>query len=963
MKQVFVGGLRKYTAILIAMLLVLTLLVPMAAAADSLEGEPPAEKRTAKEQTVLRVAFPQANGFSMTDADGHHSGIVVDFLNEIAKYTGWKYEYVDTNSDSLMDKFFAGEFDLVGGTYYAEEFEEYFGYPDYSCGYSRLILLARRNDHSVKSYDLNTLKGKTIGVYENNRENIRRLKEYLAINDLDCNLKYYNYEQLNVDGNLNQFLENGEVDLLLSNSSDIEDNFSVAVAFQSQPHYIVTQPGNQELLDELNMALERIYDADPNFAEKSYEANFPTTINRYSDLNEKELAYIEKKKSLTVAVPSDWHPLYCMDNGDNHDGLIPDILKEVADYSGLEFSYLLCDSYADALEKVLRGKADLLGFFVGTGEDASEQGLALSSSYVELDAILVRNKKSSYPAEGLTGSILEGLKTPADLVAEKIHSYSDTADALMDVNRGKVDYFYGISSHLEYIIQQENLTNVVQVNLINDSFNISFAMTSPADPELLTILNKAINNLSDEQKAAINGRNIISIGESHMTLSSIVYANPQLAILVITAFLGLALVVVILVSRSRLHAAVMRSELEKAEADSRAKSVFLSRMSHEIRTPMNAIVGLANLTETIDGLPVKAKDNLSKIKASSRYLLNLISDILDMSRIESGKMETVREPFSLRAILREIERMMEIESETRHITLKMEENLNADMLLGDAIHLRQVLLNLLSNAFKFTEDGGTVVVRTTEDDSSAEDATLTFRVIDNGVGIAPEDQQRIFDSFEQVGTNFAKSQGTGLGLAISSHIVRLMGGELKLKSQPGTGSEFYFTISLPKYQTNERNDSAPELAEAPEKILENVKILVAEDNDLNAEIAIELLRRQGASVLRAENGRKALAQFESSSPGTFQVILMDLLMPEMNGLEATRAIRALPRQDAGEIPIIAMTANAFKEDEEAALKAGMTGFISKPIDVPRLYQELRTALRPPMRSNETETETEKGTGA
>ena len=512
--------------------------------------------------------------------------------------------------------------------------------------------------------------------------------------------------------------------------------------------------------------------------------------------------------------------------------------------------------------------------------------------------------------------------------------YADAAQALSDVNRGKVDFFYGISTNLENIIQKENFTNLVQVNLVNNSTDICFAVPSPAHPQLFTILNKAINNLTDEQKNTISSRNVISIGESKMSLSGIIYANPTLAVSVVSAFLLLVLAAVALTARFRIHAAVMRTELEKAEANSRAKSEFLSRMSHEIRTPMNAIMGLTDLTSMAGELPEKARENLGKIKASSSYLLSLINDILDMSRIESGKM------------LLEIQSMMKNEAADRRLDFSLEENLREDVLVGDALRLRQVLLNLLSNAFKFTPPGGSVKLSALQGDAEepgpSQRVAVTFRVADTGVGIAAEDQERIFLSFEQVGSNVARSQGTGLGLSISAQIVQLMGGSIQLESEPEKGSEFSFTVLFPKGELEQPH--RPRQSPEPEEQLRGIGILLVEDNDLNAQIATELLEVKGAQVARAENGKVAVELFRQSQPGAYQIILMDILMPELNGLEATRQIRTLPRADAQTIPIIAMTANTFREDVNSAMEAGMTDFIPKPINVEHLYQVLYQSL-------------------
>ncbi|MBC8570486.1 ATP-binding protein [Zongyangia hominis] len=917
----------RFCAVFLIAVLLTALMIPCAAQA---------------EEKVLRVAYPDAEGYTMTTPDGHRYGLVVDFLNEIAKYTGWKYEYVDTNSTNLLDQFFSGDFDLMGGNYYAEGYEEYFAYPDFNCGYSKIVLLTRRDDDRIKSYDLSTFNGKTIGVFERATENIRRLKEYLSSNDLDCTIKTYTFEDLSITGDLFPFLENGEVDMLVGNSKDSESGFNVAATIESQAHYIVTTPGNQEVLDGLNMALEKIYQANPNFASEVYAANFSTIGSGHIVLSRQEQGYVRQKGTVTVAVPNNWHPIFCLDNEDQHDGLVPDFLKEVANYAGLQFSYLYCDNYAESISKVQSGEADMLGFFVGTEEDAMERGLALTSSYTKMDSILVRNKESTYPAEGLVGAVLEGCELPSNIVADEVKHYLTVAEALSDVNKGKVDFFYGISSHLEYIMQQQHFPNVVQVNLVNDSTDIGFAMGVPVDPDLFTIVNKAINNMTEEQRDTISSRNLVSIGESRMTLTGIIYANPELAISVVSVFLLLILATVILIFRARLHTAAMQNELEKAEAESRAKSEFLSRMSHEIRTPMNAIVGLTDLTGMMEGLPEKAQGNLAKIKSSSHYLLGLINDILDMSRIENGKMDLSRESFSLGLLLDELQNMMKAEAQERNLNFRVEKQIQNDVVLGDPVRLRQVFLNLLSNAFKFTPPGGTVRILAREDASTPEEATFTFRVADTGVGISEEDHERIFLSFEQVGPNITKSQGTGLGLAISKNIVQLMGGELLLQSRTNEGSEFYFTVTFPKGR-NFAQMAQPAACTKKDR-LQGLSILLAEDNLLNAEIAKELLTLQGAQVTHAENGKQAVALMKESRPGTYQIILMDILMPEMNGLEATQAIRSL-RPDTASIPILAMTANTFKEDVDAALAAGMTGFIPKPIDVNYLYNAIEQARK------------------
>ncbi len=893
------------------------------------------------ERRVLRVAFPQVEGLTQTGADGSRHGLVVDYLNEIAKYTGWEYEYVDTSAETMLNEFNEGAYDLMGGNYYSPSLEELYAYPDYNTGYSKSVLLARKDDHRLESYNLESLNGKTIGVYGNAKENIRRLQEFLTINNLDCTLKEYHFEQLSENGNLYPYLASGEVDMLLGNNSETDGDFRVVTSYDSQPYYIVTTIGNQEVLDGLNMALEKILDSNPNFGTERYEANFPDKLSADIQLNSEERTYIKEKGTVTVAVPADWHPLFCINNPEDlHDGLVPAILKEVSDFSGLKFSYLQADSYFDAVDLVLRGEADVLAFFLGSEADAAQQGLALTAPYVNMNSIVVRNKSSSFPSEGLVGAVIKGRRIPSDIQVTQLRTYASITEALFAVNRGEADFIYGLSARMEQEIQRNHLTNLVPVTLVNDSNGICFALTRPAKADLLTVLNKAVNNLSAREKNMILNQNLVSIGANQFSLTELIYSNPILFVSIVGFVLLILAAAVLLVTRARMKAAVIQSNLEKAQAESRAKGEFLSRMSHEIRTPMNAVVGLADLTSMLEGVPENVRKNLVKIRSSSQYLLSLINDILDMSRIGSGMLSIGSEPFSIDQMLEELQGMMQAEAGRHGLAFTMETQTEHSHLVGDVIRLRQVLTNLLSNAFKFTPEGGDVTLRVTETDSDGAQAAFMFQVIDNGIGIRPEDQQRIFDSFEQLGSSSSKSQGTGLGLSISRSIVQLMGGELGLSSEPGRGSEFYFSISLPLGTPDE--ETLPLTADGS---LAGVRLLLAEDNDLNAEIAAQLLEMRGADTERCKDGEQCVSRFSNSAPGEFQAILMDIQMPVMNGLDATRAIRALSRPDAACIPIIAMTANSFQEDVDAARAAGMNGFVSKPLDVNYLYRLLYDLLK------------------
>ncbi|WP_286167149.1 transporter substrate-binding domain-containing protein [Clostridium sp. D33t1_170424_F3] len=324
-----------------------------------------------QEPRVLQVPFPEVAGLTETAADGSRHGLVVDYLNEIAKYTGWEYEYIDADGDHMIGEFLDGKYDLMGGNYYSPGFEEYFAYPDYNIGYSKSILMARRDDGSINSYDLRSLNGKTIGVYERAVENIRRLQEFLSMHNLNCELRIYSYEQLPENGKLYPYLKNGEVDLLLGNGFENPIDFRTVASFDSQPYYIVTHVGDQEILDGLNMALEKIADSNPNFSPERYAAHFQDRSAIDIQLNEAEREYVQGRDTVTVAVPGSYHPLFCLSEADTlHNGIVPDTLAAMSEFMGLTFTYVTTDSYSDAVRMVQEGKAELLGFYLGSEEES-----------------------------------------------------------------------------------------------------------------------------------------------------------------------------------------------------------------------------------------------------------------------------------------------------------------------------------------------------------------------------------------------------------------------------------------------------------------------------------------------------------------------------------------------------------------------------------------------------------------
>lgn len=383
-----------------------------------------------------------------------------------------------------------------------------------------------------------------------------------------------------------------------------------------------------------------------------------------------------------------------------------------------------------------------------------------------------------------------------------------------------------------------------------------------------------------------------------------------------------------------------RMNRQRHDESARAKSDFLARMSHEIRTPMNGIIGMTEIALREDQSEESRRLCLEKVRKSSHYLLGLLNDILDMSKIESGKMTLAKEPFDLASLLQDLHSVMDSRFEEKHQRFQANVDLKYHWFYGDALRISQVLINLLGNAVKYSPEGTQVTLTVQEEVSEHGKSWIYFAVRDQGIGISEEDRLRIFQSFEQVDNTAARQQGTGLGLAISNRLVHMMGGNIELESQTDKGSVFYFTLRLPQAE----NQTACQPSTPPTVDFTGKRILVAEDNSLNMEIIQFFLEDLGCIVVPVANGKLALEQFRASPEGYFDLILMDVMMPVMDGLEAANAIRCLPRSDSRRVPIVALSANAFDEDIRRSLASGMNAHLSKPVEPSKLTETLGRML-------------------
>ena len=393
-------------------------------------------------------------------------------------------------------------------------------------------------------------------------------------------------------------------------------------------------------------------------------------------------------------------------------------------------------------------------------------------------------------------------------------------------------------------------------------------------------------------------------------------------------------------------------ELEQAEEASQSKTSFLYQMSHEIRTPMNGIMGMLTLAQEKLDASHPAAQYLTRVEELSGHLLSLINDILDMSRIEAGKVELEEKAFSLRSLGNKLYDMFAKNLESRGINYEVNfEDMTIDYVIGDELRISQIIINFLSNAVKFTQEGE-IIVTFRQMFLQDGNADLMIRVHDTGIGMDPEFINRIFRPFEQEGADITRKYGgTGLGMAITDQLVKLMNGEIVVKSTPGEGSDFSVFLHLPVAEEPvpaeqiEKENTAEEAEPEEIEVFRGRRILMAEDNEINAMVAREILGQMGAGIDVAENGQRAVEMFDEKPENYYDFILMDVQMPVMNGRDAAKAIRRLPRKDAGEILIFALSADAFVEDERRSLESGMNGHYAKPVDFEALQQNVGAILR------------------
>ena len=918
--------------------LIMLLFVPVSAYASEIKSDGKTTQAMEEENKTVRVGyFPYAN-FQEGSYGEHKQGAGYEYLQKISYITGWKYEYVYGSFKECLDMLADGEIDLLGSVSYTPERAESIDYSTYAEGTERYWIYTREEHADLADGDLKQMNGCRIGATDGSYQK-ELLEKWLDSNQIQAEVvicKGYDemIEKLDAD----------ELDALVLPVLSVNSDFIAIANIGASDCYFGVSKSRPDLLKELNSALEEINNTETDYSSKLYARYEGKAVINYA-LNKEEKQWLDAhENTICVGYLKDNLP-FCGEENGKLTGILGTVLDTVQEKYKITIKAVPCSTGEQMNEALQSGEIDIAGPIIQDLYTQEQFQVILTDEIFDITPVVIykgNEYRSSLSTIAATDTSLYSELMVSFLFPDaEIKQYDTQEECLEAVANGKVGATVVPSSKIN-ILNESPLTQSLSFAEMAKRQELGM-FTTRENRRAATIINKAIEQSSNVLNGVVLAQN--SVSEKKMTLQDVFaeYGGLAVGVSFVIIFVLLLLVYSLSVSRKKQMEAL--KEAQDANAANIAKTTFLNHMSHDIRTPMNAIVGFTDIA--MKRKPDKEVENcLKKIRQSSEYLMTLINDVLDISRIESGKLEYKPVPADLRNIINTVSSIARGYMENRDLNFCVSrEELKTPYVMADELRIREVLLNIISNAVKFTKDGGTISFAAENAPGNDEHHVIVrYRISDTGIGMSEEFQSRIFDEFTQENDGARTSyKGTGLGMAITKKYVDLMGGKIEVSSRQGVGSTF--TVEIPLRIAEQI------LTEKEEKLrkdmdLHGLHVLLAEDNDLNAEIAVSLLEEQGMIVTRAADGKSALLQFCNTAPGTFDLILMDIMMPEMNGYETTKAIRNLSnRPDGKEIPIIAMTANAFAEDVQAALDAGMDDHVAKPMNMDILTSAIEKCVK------------------
>lgn len=900
-------------AVVLAALVVLSSIAPVQAFADD----------SSQPVKTVRVGWlVNSEGFQNGTPGERLSGWGYEYLQTLSYYTpGWRYEYVSGTFTELMDMLEAGEIDLMPNISYSEERAQKLLFSSNPEGTERYYIYAKPNRDDLAKGDPQALQGLTIGYNPDVMQTFVG-QQWLANEGITCT-----YKEIDTGGALFGALANGEVDAIIMNDTLSSPDASPMFYVGSSDYYFAVPKSRPDLRDDINAAMSAIARVNPRYIDE-VKSNYSAQNSGSSSLNGPERSWLEANdNTITLGYITGKLP-YCNEDEDGKmEGSLASLATTLHDKFGITVKTVAFDNY----KMMSKGSIDVALPVYRDYWFAEQSGVVQSislgtttltaihtGSNLNKDLQNIACTKSSF----INRNVLESL-FPTATVTE----YRSDDEAFDALRKGTVHCILAPSSRVKTIGDRYDLENCETAEL-PDTCELS-CWISRGRPELLGIINKGIINAGESLSASNYSSTSYTAQESN-TLQFL-YRNRAA---VAAALIGMLSVGIVLLIWALVRA---RTERKKADAANAAKTAFLTRMSHDIRTPLNGILGLIEIEELKEGDIQVARESRAKARVAANHLLSLINDILEMGKIEDRKLTLEHAPFNLKELCDDTLVLCKLRASSNGIT--MQDNslpyATGPYMIGSPTHIRQIMINLLDNSIKYNKHGGSVTFSSKTKPLDNGRALFCFSVSDTGIGMTPKFLKHIYEPFAQEGDDArSKFQGTGMGMPIVKSLIELMGGTIEISSEVGVGSTFNVQIPLDIDKDPQARERADEQADSCS--LAGMNVLLAEDNELNAEIAQALLESEGIVVTRAADGNEAVDLYVGRPAGSFDAILMDIMMPDMDGYEATRAIRLSEKVDAADIPIIALTANAFAEDANAAHDTGMNAHLSKPLDFNKL---------------------------
>lgn len=913
--------LYRTLAVALAALAVLSAAVPAPAfAADS-----------DQQVKTVRVGWLVNNkGFQEGTPGERLSGWGYEYLQTLSYYTkGWQYEYVSGTFTELMDMLEAGEIDLMPNISYSPEREQKLLFSSNPEGTERYYIYAKPDRDDLAKGDPQALQGLTIGCNSGVMQTTVG-QQWLADEGVTCT-----YKEINTGSALFEALADGEVDAVIMNDTISSPDASPMFYVGSSDYYFAVPKSRPDLMNDINAAMTAIARVNPRYNDE-VKSSYSAQNSGSSSLTGTETSWLKANgNTITLGYLKNQLP-YCTQNGDGEmEGSLASLATTLHDKFGITVTTVAISNNQQMLKALSNGTIDVALPLFRDYWLAEQKGVIQSNPMgtVSLTAIHSSNnlnsdlKKIACTQDAIVNhSELESLFPDATIT-----DYPNGNEALEALNKGEARCIIVPSTRLKTIRDTYNIEDF-QTQELTDAAQLS-CLISRGKPELLGIINKGIVNAGESLSASSYSPTSYSAQESDAF--RLLYRNRIVIAAVVICILLTGIVILVW----SLHRA--QKEQQKADAANAAKTAFLTRMSHDIRTPLNGILGLIEIEELKDGDMQVARESRAKARVAANHLLSLINDILEMGKIEDRKLTLEHAPFNLKELCDDALVLCKLRASGNGIT--MQDNslpyATGPYMIGSPTHIRRIIINLLDNSIKYNKRGGSVTFSSQTKPLDDGRALFCFSVSDTGIGMAPEFLKHIYEPFAQEGDDArSKFQGTGMGMPIVKSLIELMGGTIEISSEVGVGSTFNVQIPL----DIDKNPQARERADgqANSCSLAGMNVLLAEDNELNAEIAQALLESEGIVVTRTADGNETVNLYVGRPAGSFDAILMDIMMPGMDGYEATRAIRLSEKADAADIPIIALTANAFAEDARAAHDAGMNAHLPKPLDFNKLKNML-----------------------